>query len=1144
MALRVQFVTSLADVVGPVGAWLDAAPSDTELFRSEHLLLPTNGAKAWLLPELAKRVGARPGRNDGVVANVQVGYLGSLNKFIVPQRFREIDPWSIDSMTGVILGIIANDPAFAHIVKRSGGALQAAARLADRFDRYHARRPMMIRAWANKSPVFAPSAADSFNDGEWRAAQLDDQQWQFDLWRRVREGIDVPSWPEQIATAVQQLRRGENIVGIPSRLMVAGMQSLSLGAIELLDAFGHVSDVEVLLVHPSPVLARRWADEVSKMQTHRGVLQPRPVDEDVPDNVHPLSYSWLRGARELQQMLHSQGVVVEPHANIEPKAGTSLLGHIQSAIAGDGLGERVDRDASDLSVQIHRCYSLTRQVEALHDALLHAFRDLENLAPHEVVIVSPRLAEAAPILDAVFDRTVKVAFDVGSHDIRIPLAIAERQLRFVSPGAQFVASLLELMTGRFDVTAFMEVATSPLVVDHLGVTGEVVSVWERQIERTRVFWGLSADQRTAVGLAPEAKSAHTWKHAIERSLLGASVPDAQVALELGDVVPLADVGVDDLDALARLVQIFDVVSGLEARLRKDQRRGIVEWCDELAAVVRELCGDGDAVAGAFEILGQLAASTTLYRPDGSSTACGAEVSFAEIAGHLLNQISGVPGHQPLRTGAVTATSMMPLRGVPYRVVCLLGVDDGVFGSGELESDDLIGRQVFIGDDDPRVDSRRQLLDAVLSAGERVVITCDGRSIQNNANIPLTTALAEFIDFARSLGVADHKGTGRAGEGTEIEFFHPRHATSARNFELGGVVPGIVWSHAIGARDISAMVCATSPIRRPSAPVVKNSLAGVIDLDSLAKFVRDPLRMFVNDILGINTWKDSVSPDRAVIPFAMDDKAARRFVLGCIEGEATLGPEWSSEAYLELARLNGDVPVGAYGAAEVQELIATAAAMSAACKACGVSPIAPEATPIKLSLGDGVVLGGSIPHVQPQSNLLGLVSPKSKYDADLAEMALRLLAVCAEGSSVRHGAAVHAHKDGGKASTRIVFLADSIDDQVAKRRLFELVELRARASVSPMPSFGGTVDAIFKNSAQPSLAAGKAVFDKFIGPDSYPDSLESRIFGDNPKFEEIFAESGPIYSFWRDFHQVLHLTTGKDGKNFGKLPTGTTYRQVM
>jgi exodeoxyribonuclease V gamma subunit len=1143
MVLRVRYVGALADIVEPVADWINKAPLGGRIFHTEHLLLPTNGAKAWLLPELAKRVGAREGKSDGVIANVQVGYLGSLNKFIVPQRYRDFDPWSIESMTAAILGIIADDPAFAPHVRRAGGALPAAARLADRFDRYHARRPMMIRAWDKGSPVMAPTTADSFNDGEWRAADLGDQRWQFDLWRSLRDVIGVAPWPVQVEAAVQQLRRGENIVGVPTRLMVAGMQSLSLGAIELLEAFGHVSEVEVLLVHPSPAMAQRWAAEAAGSEVPRGALQLRPTDEELPGDVHPMVQSWLRGARELQQMLASQALDVASHADAPAKEPSSLLARIQSAVSGDGLANRVPCAADDLSLQIHRCYNLTRQAEVLHDALLHAFRDLDNLAPHEVVIVSPRLAEAAPILEAVFDRTMTVEVDGVSTQVRIPLAVAERQLRFVNEGAEFLANLLELMTGRFDLASFFAVATSPLVVAHLGIDGETISVWQRQIDRTRVRWGLSADQRTAAGLASKADSVHTWRAAIERSMLGAALPDAVAATELGGVVPLDDVGVDDIDALSRLVQVFDAIEVLELSTRGGASRHAADWCDDIERAVTSLCGDGDRVAGAFELLNDLATSTIVPTVDGSSRQLGAAVPFADVASHLLGQISGIPGHQPLRTGAVTATSLMPLRGVPYRVVCLLGIDDGAFGGGELESDDLIGRQVFIGDDDPRIDSRRQLLDAVLAAGDQVIITCDGRSIQNNAVIPLTTALAEFVDFARRHGASEREDNA----GSDIEFLHPRHATSTRNFVDSGIIPGRVWAHGIGVRDVAGQVGADVAPAPVTTSVASAATPSVIDLSSLAAFVKSPLEMFVKEILGISTWKDDHAPDEAVIPFAVDSRTRRAFVDSYIVGKAGAVPGWTPQSHAQVARLNGIVPIGAYGDAEIEAMQTLAESILTTCETHSVHPIPPDATAVLVPIVDGVAVKGNIPHLQASEQFIGVVRSSKYYDHDHAELGLRLLVAAAAGLSVRHGITVHQHNGSGKgdqAQSRLIYLGNTIDSAEATRRLAELIELRGVASVSPMPAFNDTVDAIFADPVNPDFDKGRARFDRFIGSDDFADSLERRIYGNEPDYAAIFNPKGQVIDFWSRFHDVFHFTRGKANGLPGKLPHGNSHWGIL
>lgn len=113
-----------------------------------------------------------------------------------------------------------------------------------------------------------------------------------------------------------------------------------------------------------------------------------------------------------------------------------------------------------------------------------------------------------------------------------------------------LGNLLALMNSRFSVSRLLEVASSPLVLAHVGLHEDDVDTWKRHITRTRVRWGLDSTQRKAAGLDAVDENAHTWKQAIERALLGAALPDAALARELGGVVPLVDVGTEDIDALS------------------------------------------------------------------------------------------------------------------------------------------------------------------------------------------------------------------------------------------------------------------------------------------------------------------------------------------------------------------------------------------------------------------------------------------------------------------------------------------------------------------------------------------------------------------------------------------------------------------
>lgn len=1123
--LNVRFVRQLSDVIDPVATWLNAPRTGSMLMEPDHVIVPTNGVKAWLLPELAKRVGARAGHIDGVIANVHVGYVGTLSQFVSPSRHEVDDPWSIETMTAVILEVISNDPKYRDVIDHVGGDLRAARSLADRFDRYHARRPTMIRSWENGAPVFAPSTSDLSNSGEWRPIEIGDQVWQYELWREVRARIGVPSWPSVVEATVQQMRDLVDPANLPGRLMVAGLQSLSLSSIELIEAFGAVSDVEVLLVHPSPELAVGWTSEFSSAPVTKGVLPLRPIDEDLPEDIDPMVNSWLRGSREMQQMLATQGVRVDAHTASPRVEAVSLLRRLQRAIESPSQATQQTLDANDRSVQIHRCYSLSRQVEALHDAIMHAFSEIPDLAPHEVVILSPRISEAAPLLEAVFSREVTVGTKDGERKLKIPVAVADRSLREVGAGAEFLANLLELMLSRFDIDSFMAVATSPLVRDRFGIDDEDVDKWNRQIERTRVRWGLNPEQRTAAGLAPLVDSAHSWQQLIERSLLGAALPDASARQEMGGVVPLVDVGIEDIDSLAVLARIFEVICTLEESTRGGIRRPISEWRTIIENTVVAICGDEDEANFTLDALAALDPISVVRTTSGEVRQVATAVTFSDVASYLLEQISGTPGFQPLRTGAITATSLIPLRGVPFRVVCMLGVDEGVSSAREFESDDLIGSQNFVGDDDIRLELRRRVLDGMLSASERLIITCDGRSIHNNAVIPLTTVLAEFADFCRSNGVPS-----TADGDLTIEYFHPRHSVSVRNFQHGEVVPGMTWSHSKERLNITKQVGMESTPTKTVEPSLVKGTGEVFDLADLEEFIKSPLRMFVRRVLQINTWVEDEIPEQPIIPLTIDSDARNRYILGFIAGKAGVVDGWSEDEFRRIALLNGDLPVGSYADKKLEELEGLAVSIVEACRATSTAPTGAEDIPLAIDLGDHRTLRGSLKGMQVNGSLISVVKIDKKYKPDQLISAVRLLVALVAGHDAKYAINIHRHERiSTKASTRLVYLNPKLSLDDAKDGLSELVSLYMDASREPRPEFGDTAEKIFGKGTGADHVAGKKAFDKFVSSvpgdhdRGYIGSLDYRIFGPSPTYEAIFGEGKPVLNFWRRFHGVVRLS---------------------
>ena len=880
MTLRVEFVSRLSDIITPAIEFL-REPAD--LFEKQHIVVPTAGVKAWLMPEIAKKLGtSSPTTSDGVIANVEVDFPGSLTKFMKPQVKGERDPWLIENLTFHVLDVISADGRYEAVIKQSGGPLIAARAIADRFDRYHVRRPAMIRLWEQGKATVSPTAHNP------NAKQLNTtDMWQFELWSAVRKRIGHPS---------PAAREPELSSQTPRRLLVIGFQTLSPGQIDALLQLKEHVELRVVLVHPSHAISQKWGVAV---EPTIGLIPERNPTPSLPADVDSLVNSWLLGSKELEYLLASQQIEAlhTPHSDF---GSQDLLGRLQRTVTQQLVATRETVQSTDRSVAIHRCHNLSRQVEVLHDALLHAFTDMPDLQPHEVVVLCPNIEAAAPYMESTFARVLKI----DGRNIKLPLVVADRGIRQVDEGAALLAGLLDLVQSRCSLDGVLSLATSDLILKNLGVNSEGVEHWYRYAEKANVRWGLTEEHRKRNGLHAPELSAHSWRNALEQMLLGALLPDGTGSFEAFGVDALDDVDMSDVDEIAALIQIFNAILALSDQTSKQHT--VTDWCDLVESTMLLLCGENcDEIAVAVKQIGLLRSSAVGNLID---------VPFADVARQLGDMMSQIPGRQPLRTGAITATSMIPLRGVPFRVVCVVGFDEESLSSSEGEGDDLVERQRLIGDQDTRLDVRRSLLDSALAAQDRLIITCTGQSIKNNQRLPLATPLAEFIDFTRRLGVESNSNNKNL---SAIEVEHPRHATSVRNFFLDEVQTGIIWAH----DDVARQAATTLGAAVAAAPLSAAMSTGPITLtpEILETTYIEPIEVYIRQTLDMFIYRKNEKDTPATIPLNIDKKVAARLakeLLSFKTAQTSLSSEadWDNEV-----RRSGVIPPSPFGDEAFTEL---------------------------------------------------------------------------------------------------------------------------------------------------------------------------------------------------------------------------------
>jgi exodeoxyribonuclease V gamma subunit len=845
-------------------------------FATEVVAVPTRGVERWLTHRLGATVGTSPGRTDGVCANVEFPFPGRLVGDVLAVATgvdRDEDPWRTERLVWPVLSVLdrcAGEPWLrmvgAHLGVRGPGDESdehdglrrrrrhpAARHIAELFDRYGVFRPAMVLDWLDRT------SADEEADPDLPA----DARWQPELLRRVRDHLGVASPPERIAAACDRLRTDQVDLDavLPERLALFGLTRLPATYLEVLRALAVHRDVHLFALHPSLALWDRIADVHPDVVPLVADGLPRADDPTRRTPRHPLLATWAHDSREMQLVLAAAAEADVAHRPARaPRRAGSLLARLQHAIRDDQpmapADEPLPRLASgDRSVQVHACHGRGRQVEVLRDAICHLLAADATLEPRDVIVLCPDIDEYAPLLHATFGaRDVDDPEQLPGPPV-LPYRLADRSLRQTNPLLGALADLLDLLDDRLTATEVLRFAGRPPVRRRFGFDDDDLERIAGWVEDSGVRWGLDAEHRRpwALHTVPD----HTWRAGLDRVLLGVAM-DADDARTVGGRLPLDDVDSGDIDLAGRLAELVDRLGTVVQHCCED--RPVADWVALLGESTDLLLAPP-----ASDAWQRVQVDVLLRELLAESSSAGATndrpLSLAEVRSLLANRLAGMPSRADFRTGAITMCTLVPMRAVPHRVVCILGLDDGVFPrTSRVDGDDLLQRVPLVGDRDPRTEDRQLLLDAVLAAEETLVLTYTGHDERTNEERAPSVPLIELLDVLdRTAVAADGTPAGQAAR-----THHP-----LQPFDPDAFADDEPWSfdpvQLAGARAVVADRTPPPPFLDAALPAREERSVG---LDELIRFVQDPLRELLRQRLGLSTWEDDDQvPDS--IPIELD-----------------------------------------------------------------------------------------------------------------------------------------------------------------------------------------------------------------------------------------------------------------------------------
>ncbi|MBR9984646.1 MAG: exodeoxyribonuclease V subunit gamma [Desulfosarcina sp.] len=608
---------------------------------------------------------------------------------------------------------------------------QLSEELSRLFQEYEYHRSDMIQQW--------------LTDSETSDAMEICQRWIYRKMRSLKDQLgqstgrplcSVAEYAREILfPAVAEKTNGRHL---SSRVHFFGLSQISPLHLQLLSRLKSFFDISIYSLNPSreywedikTPFEKRWIErkQVSDLKLSQDEWSAGDLFSDVD---HALLSAWGKPGRESIRLL-CQLTDYDFHAGFseipQPDTVLAAIGH--GLLTLEEPGDSPAALAQDTSLQIIACPGMRREVETVYNSILYNLETNPDLCMTDIAVMVSDMSRYKPVVDSVFSR----------QPSRITFNLADSNARTESVFAQAVLAVVELSRGTFSRKEVFALLRNPCVMQRWDYGPEALRVWIGWADALGIFHGYENKAANA-GVTP-AGGLFSWRQGLERMRISRIMTSPAAAAgaprpHFNGIVPFSDINTGDDRLLEKFCGLVESLHRAVGSLRMASAAA-QKWRDAFFSVVDQFIEISSEMRGeetvfqsllnafdhfvCYDALGQIQPGRPLT----------ADALWLFVRTHL----EGITGGQgDYLTGGVTVSALMPMRPIPFRVVYVLGLEEGRF-PGRVHDTllDLRGRKRRIGDVSPAERNRYLFLEILVSVRAKLYLSYVSRDLQKDRDL--------------------------------------------------------------------------------------------------------------------------------------------------------------------------------------------------------------------------------------------------------------------------------------------------------------------------------------------------------------------------------------------------------------------------
>lgn len=855
--------------------------------KKKSIVVQSDGMARWLTINAARHEGVFANFDfvspDGFLRNFAEKYFGIKSGAVYNKRNAE---WALYTLfrsekEGTAASYIRNNDSRAFRLSRT---------LADLFEQYFVYRPNMMASWQEGRPL----------------TDDPDELWQFSIFRKLAETKNIgTSGFAQLFN--EKCKDAPENTDYPKELILFGISIMNRYQLNMFLNLSRLFPVHLFAMTPSS----EYLDSVSKK---KGEFEDVPEDQGFSAGYIDTFFRRFCAASLDFADFAAENLPDETDL-FEIPDGKTLLSSIQRDILEDS--ETPEQVQNDDSVRIISCRDKMREIEVVKDTLLELFNKDKTLKPEDIAVMAPKINDYVPYITAVFGGTDPLDKDKTF----IPWVISDRAFSSESSIAAAFLDILRLVRSDFEKSKVFSVFRYPFVCGKFNIDEKTVGEIEKLVGKSGVRWGLDAASRGGY-------AQNTWDFGLSRIMMSSFMPSSEDAECFEGILPMEYLSKEDSDNISVFITFVKRLSRCSKELTalkttSDFKNQLEEMLDFFFVCDRNDKNRCEEMRRIRNVIDDFAETAGRYAET---------LSFDALLQYLEDELGRDHPGRGFLSANVNFCSLKPLRALPFKVIYMVGMGDGEFPRNENRyAFDLTQKERMKEKGAPQPRSVRDndkylFAEALVSAREKLIVSYEAKDFSEDSKKHRCAALPVQI-LEKYIG----KKTGVKAE--DLETKYPVHPYSEEYFKEGSTFRTFSMRDFKTAQAISMFhveqnaqnPCVTQ-VSEPKELSCGNTVNEIVELNDLAAFFKDPIKIYFKKILKIvlpNDAEDTGDEELFAYPSGLPSYKIRDAYLKAAQTmpEKFAGdPDQFDKDFIRRMKEEGNIPFGVFGEETLEDLL--------------------------------------------------------------------------------------------------------------------------------------------------------------------------------------------------------------------------------